>query len=190
MKLRSNRGHLTRDLVSGKRRAVMALGVACLGAATRGSAQLTIEIVGGGANLIPVTILPFGAEETLKQPLSEIISADLNRSGRFKLQDIGGVRPLPTEPSEVDFRYWKNRGNQTLVLGRAEQRNDGRIEVRFRMIDTVKEAQLVGYSYTVEAAQLRAIAHKIADIIYEKLTGESGVFSTRIAYVARNANRF
>ncbi len=190
MKLRSNRSHLTPDPVSGKRRAIMALGVACFGAATRGSAQLTIEIVGGGANLIPVTIVPFGAEETLKQGLSEIISADLNRSGRFKLQDIGGVRPLPTEPREVDFRYWKNRGNQTLVLGRVEQRNDGRIEVRFRMIDTVKEAQLVGYSYTIAPGQLRAIAHKIADIIYEKLTGESGVFSTRIAYVARNADRF
>jgi len=168
----------------------MAFGVACLGAATSASAQLTIEIIGGGANQIPITILPLGAEENFPQRVSEIVSADLNRSGRFKLQDIGGVRPLPTEPTEVNFRYWKNRGNQTLVLGRIVPRNDGRIEVRFRMIDTVKEAQMVGYSYIVVPSQLRGIAHKIADIVYEKLTGEPGVFSTRIAYVARNPDRF
>jgi TolB protein len=178
------------ETLLGRRRAITALGLACLGAATPAAAQLTIEIIGGGADQIPITVLPFGAEERHSQRISEIVSADLSRSGRFALQDIGGVRPLPTEPAEVNFRYWKNRGNQTLVLGRVTARNDGRLDVRFRMIDTVKEAQMVGYSYTIVPAQLRAIAHKIADIIYEKLTGEPGVFSTRIAYVARNPNRF
>jgi TolB protein len=167
-----------------------ALGAACLSAATQARGQLTIEIVGGGANQIPITVLPFGDEDTFSQHISEIVSADLNRSGRFKLQDIGSVRPLPTEPGEVNFRYWKNRGNQTLVIGKVLKRPDGRAEVRFRMIDTFKETQLVGFSYTVGAAQLRAIAHKIADLIYEKLTGEPGVFSTRIAYVAKNPDRF
>jgi TolB protein len=174
----------------GRRRAIAALGLTCLAAATPAAAQLTIEIVGGGTDQIPITVLPFGAEDRFSQRISEIVSADLLRSGRFKLQDIGSVRPLPTEPAEVNFPYWKNRGNQTLVLGRVQPRNDGRLDVRFRMIDTAKEAQMVGYSYTIGQAQLRAIAHKIADIVYEKLTGESGVFSTRIAYVARNPNRF
>ena len=178
------------ELLLGRRRAITAFGLACLGAATPAAAQLTIEIVGGGTDQIPITIVPFGTEDRFAQHVSEIVSADLNRSGRFKLQDIGSVRPLPTEPAEVNFRYWKNRGNQTLVVGQVQARNDGRLEVRFRMIDTVKEAQLVGYSYTIAPAQLRAIAHKIADIIYEKLTGEPGVFSTRIAYVARNPDRF
>src|SRR5512147_324999 len=178
------------EFLLGRRRAIAAVGLACLGAATPAAAQLTIEIVGGGADQIPITILPFGTEDKFPQHISEVVSADLNRSGRFKLQDIGSVRPLPTEPGEVNFRYWKNRGNQTLVLGQVQARNDGRLEVRFRMIDTVKEAQLVGYSYTIVPGQLRAIAHKIADIIYEKLTGEPGVFSTRIAYVARNPDRF
>jgi TolB protein len=173
----------------GRRRAITALGLACLGAATPAAAQLTIEIVGGGADQIPITVLPFGAEEKFPQRVSEIVSADLTRSGRFKLQDIGSVRPLPTEPADVNHRYWRNRGDQTLVLGRILERSDGRLEVRFRMMDTVKEAQMVGYSYAIAPVQLRAIAHKIADIIYEKLTGEPGVFSTRIAYVARNPDR-
>jgi len=187
---RDNTLDTSTESLIGRRRAITALGLACLGAATPAAAQLTIEIIGGGTDQIPITILPFGTEDKFPQHVSEIVSADLNRSGRFKLQDIGSARPLPTEPAEVNFRYWKSRGNQTLVLGRVQARNDGRLEVRFRMIDTVKEAQMVGYSYTIVSAQLRAIAHKIADIVYEKLTGESGVFSTRIAYVARNPDRF
>jgi TolB protein len=154
------------------------------------AAQLTIEIVGGGADQLPITIVPFGTEDRFDQRVSEVIANDLARSGRFKLQPVGSVRPLPTEPAEVNHRYWKNQGNQTLVIGRAIARNDGRVEVRFRLMDTAREAQLMGFSYTVTPTQLRAIAHKIADLVYEKLTGEPGVFSTRIAYVARNPNRF
>ena len=179
-----------RDVVSGRRSALKALGAACLGAATPAAAQLTIEIVGGGTNQIPITLVPFGNEERFAQKVSEILSADLARSGRFKLQDVGSVRPLPTDLPEINHRYWKNRGSQTLVVGKVLGGNDGRVEVRFRMTDTVKEAQLVGYSYAIAQGQLRATAHKIADLIYEKLTGESGVFSTRIAYVARHPDRF
>jgi TolB protein len=178
------------EILPGRRRTLAALGMGCLGAATPVLAQLTIEIIGGGADQIPITVLPLQDEDRFQNRVSEVVSADLTRSGRFKLQEVGSVRPLPTEPAEVNHRYWKNRGSQTLVIGRLVERNDGRVDVRFRLIDTGKEAQLVGYSYTVAPTQLRAISHKIADIIYEKLTGEPGVFGTRIAYVARNAGRF
>jgi TolB protein len=161
----------------------------CLSAATA-RAQLTIEIIGGGSDQIPITVLPLAAEDKFQQRISEVVSADLSRSGRFRVQDIGSVRPLPSEPNEVNYRYWKNRGSQSLVIGKVTPRQDGKVEVRFRMLDTAKEAQVVGYAYTIAVPQLRAIAHKIADIIYEKLTGEPGVFSTRIAYVARFPQRF
>ena len=161
----------------------------CLCSATA-RAQLSIEIIGGGGDQIPITVLPLADEEAFPQRISQIVSADLTRSGRFKLQDIGSVRPLPSEPNEVNYRYWKNRGTQTLVIGRVIQRTDGKVEVRFRLLDTSKEAQAVGYAYTVVTSQIRAIAHKIADVIYEKLTGEAGVFSTRIAYVARFPQRY
>lgn len=178
-----------------RRRALRAIGLACLGSATsiaplRAAAQLTIEIIGGGADQLPITVVPFGAEERFPQRVTDVVAADLARSGRFKLQNPGSVRPLPTEPREVNHRYWKNLGAEALVIGRVVPRNDGRVEVRFRLMDTAREAQLMGYSYTVSTAQLRSIAHKIADLVYEKLTGEPGVFSTRIAYVARNPNRF
>ena len=62
---------------------------------------------------------------------------------------------------------------------------DGRFDVRFKLWDVVKGSELGGQSNAVEASDLRLAAHRIADFIYEKLTGEKGVFSTRIAYVTR-----
>ncbi len=154
------------------------------------SAQLTIEIIGGGQSALPVTVLPFAGEERFAHRISEIVSADLLRSGLFKLGAPGDARPFPAEPSEVKFGYWRDKGDQALVIGKVSTRPDGRLEVRFRLIDIVKQSQLAGYSYAVTVPQLRATAHKIADIIYEKLTGELGVFGTRIAYVAKTSARF
>ena len=168
---------------------VAAFALLWLGAATA-RAQLTIEIIGGGADQIPITVLPFAAEDKYQNRISEVVTADLSRSGRFRLQEIGSVRPLPSEPVDVNYRYWKNRGSQTLVIGNVVERPDGKVEVRFRMLDTAKEVQVLGYAYTIVLPQMRAIAHKIADIIYEKLTGEPGVFGTRIAYVAKMPRRF
>jgi TolB protein len=154
------------------------------------SAQLTIEIIGGGANQIPVTILPFPGEERFIQRTSQIIAADLQRSGMFRLGSVGSVRPFPAEPSEINYRYWKNEGAETLVIGSVVERADGHAEVRFRMMDVGKQSQLLGFSYTVTVSQLRVTAHKIADLIYEKLTGDTGVFATKICFVTKNANRF
>src|SRR5262249_15192213 len=77
-----------------------------------------------------------------------------------------------------------------LVLGSVAARADGRFEVRFKLFDTVKSADLSGVAYTLSREQARATAHRIADYVYEKLTGEKGVFSTRIAFVVKRGNRF
>jgi len=155
------------------------------------SAQpLAIEIIGGGANQIPITVLPFVGEERFPQRISQIVSADLQRSGMFKLGAIGSVRPFPAEPIEINYRYWKNEGAETLVIGSVIEKSDGRAEVRFRMMDVTKQSQIFGYSYLVSAQQLRLTAHRIADTIYEKLTGDVGVFATKICYVTKSDARF
>ncbi|HWQ38324.1 MAG TPA: Tol-Pal system beta propeller repeat protein TolB [Burkholderiales bacterium] len=153
-------------------------------------AQLTIEIIGGGAQQIPITVLPFGGEDRFTQRVSQVVSADLARSGMFRLGSHGSVRPFPTEAPEVDYRYWKNEGTQTLVIGRVIERADGKLEVRFRMLDIAKQSQVLGYSFTVAVPQLRLTAHKIADLIYEKLTGDIGVFATKICYVVKSGELF
>jgi len=162
----------------------------CLACARGAAAQLTIEIIGGGANQIPVTILPLVGEERFIQRISQIVAADLQRSGMFRLGSAGSVRPFPAEPSEINYRYWKNEGVETLVIGSVIEKADGHAEVRFRLMNVAKQSQVLGFSYTVTVSQLRITAHKIADLIYEKLTGDIGVFATKICFVTKYADRF
>jgi TolB protein len=153
-------------------------------------AALTIEIVGSGANQFPIAIVPFQAEEGLAQKVTPVVAADLTRSGQFKTVDAGGVTPPPSDPQQVNYGTWRARGADAVVIGSISPRSDGRYDVQFRLMDVAKQAQLAGFAYTASAAQLRLTAHKIADVIYEKLTGDAGVFSTRIVYVVKQGRRF
>lgn len=153
-------------------------------------AALTIEITGGAGNQIPVAIVPFAEENALPQSITAVVGADLARSGLFRLIDPAAVQPQPHEPGQINYPDWKGRGAEGLVIGGVSRRPDGRLDVQFRLMDVVKQVQLAGFSYTITPAQLRATAHKIADVIYEKLTGDVGVFSTRIAYVVKNGQHF
>ena len=154
------------------------------------AAPLAIEIIGGGANQIPITVVPFAGEERFVHRVSQIVAADLQRSGLFKLGTIGSARPLPSEPSDINYRYWRSDGTETMVIGSVVEKSDGTAEVRFRLMDIAKQSQVLGFSYTVRVPQLRFTAHKIADLIYEKLTGDPGVFATKICYVTKGDNRF
>ena len=158
--------------------------------ATGARAQLTIEIIGGGGTTIPVAVVPFAAEATYPYPLSEIVAADLNRSGLFKLVDSSGVNPRPARGEDVRVSDWTSRGADAVAVGNVTPRSDGKVEVRFFLVDAVKATQLAGLSYVVAPAQFRATAHQIADVIYEKLTGDRGVFSTRIAYITKQGPRY
>ena len=153
-------------------------------------AQLTIDITTSGGRQIPVAILPFAGESAQPQVVSTVVGADLARTGLFRLVNAVGVSPIPTEPSEVNFVDWQARSSEALVIGKIDPQPDGRVEVRFRLFDVQKQSQLASFSYVVAPAQLRATAHRIADVIYEKLTGEKGVFSTKITYVVKRGGRY
>ena len=153
-------------------------------------AQLSIEITGGGANQIPIGVLRFAGEQVLPQNISDIVEADLQRSGRFRMLFAGSVDPLPTEMAQVNFDDWKSRSADALVIGSVVRLADGRFEARFRLLDVPKQAQIAGVAFTLTAQQVRTTAHRIADMIYEKLTGDRGVFSTRIAYVVKQGQRY
>lgn len=170
------------------KRILLALLLAALALAAR--AQLTIDITTSGGRQIPIAILPFAGEAGQPQPVSPVIAADLGRTGLFRLVNSVGVSPLPTEPSEVNFVDWQSRSAEALVIGKIATQPDGRVEVRFRLFDVAKQSQLASFSYVVAPAQLRATAHRIADVIYEKLTGERGVFSTKITYVVKKGTRY
>ncbi len=153
-------------------------------------AALNIEIIGSGETQTPIAVVPFAGESALPQQVSRIVAADLQRSGLFKLISTDGVSPLPHQLGEVKFPDWVARGAEALVIGAISRRADGQLTVQFRLLDPIRQTQLAGFSYTAVPAQLRYVAHRIADVIYQKLTGTPGVFGTRIAYVLKVGQRY
>ena len=153
-------------------------------------AQLTIEIVGGAGTAVPIAVVPFGGEVAFPLGISGIVAADLGRSGMFKLIGADNIIPRPSRAEEIQADAWRARGADAVVVGSMQPLPDGRVEVRFALVDVVKQATLTAMTYTVAPAQFRATAHKIADVIYEKMTGDPGVFSTRIAYITKAGPRY
>ena len=146
-------------------------------------AELSIEFSGAGANRIPVAIADFGGEAGSSRAVTSVIRGDLERSGLFKLIDGGtGI----TEETSPAFGDWRSRGADALAAGSISAAA-GRQEARFRLYDINKQSTLAGAAFVTSTPMLRMAGHRIADVIYEKLTGEPGVFSTRIAYVVRKS---
>jgi TolB protein len=167
------------------RRQFTAAAAALLGAPAW--AQFRVEISGVGATQIPIAIARFRDEERSSQAVSAIVRADLERSGAFRIVDAPAVVDEAAQPAMAE---WRTRATDALVGGSVMRLADGRFDVRFKLWDVVKGADLGGQSNAVDAADLRLAAHRIADYVYEKLTGEKGVFSTRIAYVTRGGGRY
>jgi TolB protein len=163
---------------------------ALLGTSFSARAAMEIQVFGGAANKIAVAVVPFQTAPGQPMPaLTQIAGDDLNRSGLFKLVDVSGTQQ-PVEPAQVDYPVWRGKGAEALVIGQVTALPGGRFEVRFRLLDVVKQTQLAGYSYNIAPSQWRATAHQIADVVYEKLTGTPGAFSSRIAYVQKQGKRF
>jgi TolB protein len=150
-------------------------------------AQLRVEVSGVGSFQIPIAIAGFANESLTPQQVTTIIKDDLVRSGYFRLIDTGAVI---TESSPVNFDEWKQKGAEALVVGSVQQLADGRYDVRYKLFDTVKSQTLSGFSVATPPMNTRQTAHKIADDIYEKLTGVKGMFSTRIAYVTKGGSEY
>ncbi|MFT5535384.1 MAG: TolB protein [Burkholderiaceae bacterium] len=154
--------------------------------ATSAHAQLRVDIAGVGASQIPIAIATFADESIAPAQVSTIIKADLMRSGYFKIIDAGTM----SETSDINYGDWKSRGADALVVGSVQRLADGRYDVRYKLLDIIKNAPLSALSLTAPEARTRVTAHKIADDIYEKLTGVRGAFATRIAYVTKSGKEY
>jgi len=141
-----------------------------------------------GLTQMPIALAPFRGQDASPQKISAIVQADLERSGQFRGVDASGEQL--DENSRPDLNLWRQRTADSLVTGSVARQGDGRYLVQFRLWDVVKGSDLGGQSYTVPQADLRLAAHRIADYVYEKLTGERGIFSTRIAYVTKSGPRY
>jgi len=151
-------------------------------------AQFRVEVSGVGLTQLPIALVPFKGEEASPQKISAIVQADLERSGQFRGVDASGQ--ALDEASRPDLSLWRQRTADSLVVGSVARLADGRYDVRFRLWDVVRGQDLGGQSYTVPQGDLRLASHRIADYVYEKLTGDRGIFSTRIAYVTKAGSRY
>ena len=160
-----------------------AAGLAGIGlAAYSARAQLRVEVSGVGAMQLPIGVAAFKGEDAAPHKISAIIAADLVRSGVFRALD--GVAGLD-ESSRPEWSRIRAMGADTLLTGSINRLADGRFDVRCRLWDVIRSADLGAQSIVTTSADLRYTAHRLADWIYEKLTGGKGVAATRIAYITK-----
>lgn len=177
---------MTFSFDSGARRRFLAWGGAL--ACAPALAQFRVDVTGVGVTQLPIAVAPFRGEAQAPQPVGAIVLADLERSGQFRAVDAAGA--AIDEAMRVDMGPWRQRGADSLVAGSVSRLADGRYDTRFRLWDAVRGQDMGGQSFVGSQADLRLFAHRIADFVYEKLTGERGIFATRIAYVTKVGTRY
>ena len=149
-------------------------------------AQLEFEITDFVGKRTPVAVIPFGWEgEGAQAPfdLDGVIAADLNRSGRFRPIPDGDMLQKPTASVDIDFDDWSILAVEAVIIGKITQTGANAYSVQFQAFDVFKREQLVGYRMPASRGTMRRVAHRAADMIYEKLTGIPGVFGTKVTYV-------
>lgn len=152
-------------------------------------AALNLELTQGVDRAIPLAVVPFSDETTADgSNVGDIIQNDLQLSGRFKLINTQQASQQPHMIAEVNYGFWRNQGADNLVVGSVTPVAGGRYKVNFALLDVINagsEGQhvLLQQDFTTSKEGLRKLAHHISDLIYQKMTGVRGVFSTKIAYV-------
>jgi len=142
------------------------------------TAALDLELTQGIDSAIPLAVVPFAGSSEV----SDIVSADLKNSGRFHIVDISAMGQFPHNSSEVDYSYWLGKKINNLVVGTVST-SWGKYNINVQLLDIYSHSILLNKQFTASKEQLRHLAHHISDLIYQQLTGERGIFSTKIAYV-------
>jgi len=149
-------------------------------------AQQRVDVSGVAQSLLPLSVANFASDQRARTDVSGVVHSDLGRSGLFNMIDSGMVL-ADTGPVPAELR---GKGIDMLVSGSVSRLADGRFDVRYRLNDLVKQRAIFQRSIVVHPDDLRMAGHRIADEVFEALTGEKGIFSTRIAYVSKQATRY
>jgi TolB protein len=166
--------------------AAMALSLTLAPSASR--ADIEINVDQGVVQPLPISVPAF-AGGPLGGQITQVVAANLARSGLFRPVDGGGIGAGLDVNTPPSFAAWKNLGVQALVTGRVTTGADGRLRVDFRLWDVFAEQQLLGLQFTSTPENYRRVAHKISDAIYTRLTGAHAYFDTRVVFVAESGPR-
>lgn len=167
-------------------------GLLAAGAAARAVPALAatkLDITSGTPQPIPIAITDLLGESEQGRAISGVVAADLKRCGLFAPIDPKAFVEQISNPDTPRFQDWRVINAQALVTGRVTRQSDGRFQVMFRLWDVVAGQQIAGQQFVAQPENWRRIAHIIADVIYEKLTGEKGYFDTRIVFVDESGQK-
>ncbi|WP_333590627.1 Tol-Pal system beta propeller repeat protein TolB [Brevundimonas sp.] len=149
---------------------------------------IEVDIDQGVLRPLQIAVAPFSGQSGSE--IANVVSGDLRRSGFFEpLNPSSFVETGLTVANAPNFPQWTAIGAQAVLYGSVTPRADGRNDVGFRLYDPYRQCQLVSYQFTATPEQWRRIAHKIADVVYQRMTGESGFFDTRVIYVAESGTQ-
>ncbi|GGD94348.1 protein TolB [Aureimonas endophytica] len=166
--------------------AAFALSVALATVAVPARADITVDITKGNVQPLPIAIPSFGGNKLASQ-ISDVVAADLKRSGLFAPIDPSAFIQKDVSPDATPrFPDWTVINAQALVTGKVASEADGRLRAEFRLWDTFANSQLDGQQFYATPDNWRRVAHIIADAIYERLTGEKGYFDTRVVFVSES----
>ncbi|NJL50929.1 MAG: Tol-Pal system protein TolB, partial [Blastochloris sp.] len=165
-----------------------AAGAATLGLPWPAGAVLRLDITQGVVQPLPIALPDFvgasGADAEVARNVTQVITADLKRSGLFApIAPQAFIERITNFDQQPRYPDWRVINAQALVTGRMTRQPDGRLRAEFRLWDVFGGAQLTGQQYFTTPENWRRVAHIIADAIYERLTGEKGYFDTRIVFV-------
>lgn len=157
-----------------------------VGSAVPAWAQLKVEVTNGVTDPVPVAIVPFAKANAGDGGLdvASVIEHDLQGSGRFRTLPRTNMPATPTQPNAVVMGDWKNAGEDYIVVGRVVPLDGGNLAVDFDLLNVLTGQRVAGQRFTGTPSALRNAAHRVSDVVYEKILGIRGAFATRIAYVS------
>lgn len=167
----------------------LAAGVALLAlllcAPPRAQAELKIEITSGVRDPVPIALVPFARAVPADGGLdvADVIQHDLEGSGRFRALPRERMPGTPTHAEEVAPGTWKSAGSDYVVVGRVTALDDGSVAVDFDLVNALTGAKVTSQRFVGAPSALRNAAHRVSDVVYQKILGVRGAFATRIAYV-------
>ena len=165
--------------------AIILLAVSALLAGPVAAQSLSVDIVGGVKTATPIVVVPFAQEGVapLTTDVADVMRNDFNRSGKFRSLAKSDIVETPSIGSQIKFATWRLLKQDYIVVGRISDAGGGMLKVDFELWDVNKQQELLGGTFTTPAGDLRGVAHRMADKVYEKITGVRGAFWTHIAYV-------
>lgn len=147
-------------------------------------ADLIVEVTKGQSEAIPIAIVPFTLPSTGFFDVSQVVSDDLVRSGRFRSMDRKDMIEQPHTGAAVSFDDWRRLSNDYILVGHIDTLGPDRYNIVFELFNVLNRQRLVGYQINANQAGLRLASHQVADMVFEKILGIRGAFATRVAYVS------